>query len=238
MAKYSILSLEVKKIEKGPNKGNEYIIGKIRDHTYFYSTPITVTFFDTEQIASLKPFIPKSKGGLSEGNELALPEEAKYIYGGIFTYIPPKEQRPFIRVYTTTDQSRGWVAGEPILDRKTGKPQLFNDIRVFCIYNPHYKDNALDADCGAIESPFDVGKSPEDVGQAQFKAFFMAYNDYLEKKGLAPVNPGGSTTLDDIDDVPPIEPQKPTEQPTGNEKVYTDASGRKFVLQNGVPVYL
>lgn len=238
MAKYSILSLEVKKIEKGPNKGNEYIIGKIRNSTYFYSKPITITFFGTQQIADLKPFIPKTKGGLAEGDELTLPEKAKFIYGGIFTYVPPKEQRPFIRVYTTTDASRGWVAGEPILDRKTGKPQLYDEIRVFCVYNPYYKEDILDPEYGGLESPFDEGESPTDKGQAQFKAFYMAYNDYLESKGLVPVQKGEATSLDDIDDVPPIAPQKPTEQPTDEEKVYTDKSGNKFVLRDGIPVFL
>lgn len=225
MAKFKILTLEVKQISKGPNKGNEYVIGSLSNTLSPWSKPTTITIFDTQQIAYLKEFIPKKNGGNLDNDKLELPTELQYMNGSMFTYIPPKEQRPFIRVYTTTDTSRGWVAGEPIVDRKTGKPRLYEEIRVFCRYY-------IDPEMGT-ELQFDAGESPNEKGQAQFDAFFMSYNDYLEKKGVPRPEQAAAASIDDeLDtDIPPV-----NAEPTN---VLTDpASGKKYVVENGAIKWL
>lgn len=243
MAKFRIYALEVKKISKGPNKDAEYILACIKDANYFYAKPMKVTIFDTEQIALMKPYIPKSKGGLLDGEELQLPDEAKYLYGGMYKYIPPKELRPFIRLCTTTDASRGWIAGEPYIQKGKTEPDLLYSMTIFCQYNPFVETTTMDN--GEIEQKFLQGEDPESKGQTIFRTMYMSYNEWRIKKGLAPQNSVfDSNVNEDPEDpeggIPPVpENQQIPPAPPTDEPVYTDpASGRKYTMRNGQAVWL
>lgn len=210
MANYEILNLEVKTIAKGPNKGNEYLIGAVKNMLDVWADPVTITVFNTQQIAFLKPFIPKAKGGLSEEKDLHLPEEYRIIKGGMFTYVPPKEQLPLIRIYTTTDASRGWVAGEPILNKNTGKPNLYTQIHVFCRYY-------IDPERGN-DLQFSKGESPEEKGRMQVETFYITQREYLAKKGIQ---------IDEPDDEPDeIEPDATWLKDPNSGKLYKIENGQ------------
>lgn len=226
MANYRILNLEVKKIERGVNKGNEYIIGAISNTLDLWAPPTTITIFNTQQIAVLKAYIPKAKGGESDEETLTLPEEFRTLKGNMYSYIPPKEMRPFIRVYTTTDAARGWVAGEPVIDKRTGKPRLYEELRVFCRYyiDPEISD----------KPQFSAGESPIEKGRAMFDSFYMSLADYYEKKGITTEHNDANPIEELPDDI-----EEPAQSKTNpGEQVLTDSQGKQFVIRNGQIVYL
>lgn len=169
MAKYEIKDAEIKKIEKGTNKGQEYLVGTLEDTTSFYAQDRKFVSFLDRVVKAWKAILPTSKGGTAEKETPVeqIPEKMRFIYGVFADYIPNCEHG-FIKKYLTDTQKNvngalvNIKAGETVKD-KDGNPIIYDKLRVFCQY-------ALveNEETGKIERVFLPGQSVEEVGQRLF----------------------------------------------------------------------
>lgn len=169
MAKYEIKDAEIKKIEKGQNKGQEYLIGTLEDTTSFYAQDRKFVSFLDRVVKAWKAILPTSKGGTAEKETPVeqIPEKMRFIYGVFADYIPNCEHG-FIKKYLTDTQKNvngvlvNIKAGETVKD-KDGNPIIYDKLRVFCQY-------ALveNEETNKIERVFLPGQSVEEVGQRLF----------------------------------------------------------------------
>lgn len=169
MAKYEIKDAEIKKIEKGQNKGQEYLVGTLEDTTSFYAQDRKFVSFLDRVVKAWKAILPTSKGGTAENETPVeqIPEKMRFIYGVFANYIPNCEHG-FVKKYLTDTQKNvngalvNIKAGETVKD-KDGNPIIYDKLRVFCQY-------ALveNEETNKIERVFLPGQSVEEVGQRLF----------------------------------------------------------------------
>lgn len=200
MAKYEIKDVEIKKIEKGQNQGQEYLVGTLEDTTSFYAQDRKFVSFLDRVVKAWKAVLPTSKGGTAEKETPSeqIPDKMKYIYGVFADYIPNCEHG-FVKKYLTDTQKNvngqliSIKAGETVKD-KDGNPIIYDKLRVFCQY-------ALveNEETGKIERVFLPGQSVEEVGQRLFsvqcasvvksKAPAIAENEPEPGEGAEPIPP-------------------------------------------------
>ena len=169
MAKYEIKDAEIKKIEKGQNKGQEYLVGTLEDTTSFYAQDRKFVSFLDRVVKAWKAILPTSKGGTAEKETPVeqIPEKMRFVYGVFADYVPNCEHG-FIKKYLTDTQKNvngtlvNIKAGETVKD-KDGNPIIYDKLRVFCQY-------ALveNEETNKIERIFLPGQSVEEVGQRLF----------------------------------------------------------------------
>lgn len=173
MARFKLTGFEIKKIAKGPNQGNEYMIATAINTLFIRDIPQTITEFNQAVIDQYKPFILKSKGGEAE-TEIPMPDSLQYTNGHVATYAPPKECIPFTKIYVA--DGTHYVNGQPVPHKagdtvvnKYGEITLFADIKVFCEY-------WNDPDFPGIPQ-YPKGGSPSEKGQSYFNNFCKAYHN-------------------------------------------------------------
>jgi hypothetical protein len=171
MAKFKLTNFEIKKIEKGPNKGNNYMIATAINTLFIRDVPQTITEFNQAVIDQYKPYILESKGGEAK-EEIPMPDQLQYTNGHVATYAPPKELIPFTKIYVVdgTHYVNGVAvphkAGETVVN-KYGEISLYEDIKVFCEY-------WNDPDFPGIPQ-YPKGGDPSEKGQTYFNNFCKAY---------------------------------------------------------------
>lgn len=188
MARFKLINLTVRSIERGQNRGKQFISGGLLNLLDQASEPQTILMFNENQVVLFKQYIPKSRGG--DGPEdVVLPPELSEVRGHFVTWQPPKACSPFIKYYVQDNPASGIKSGEPVKDRRTGKVRLYESVRVFCRYY-------IDPDFPGQVS-YNKGESPEEKGQAYFNSFCSSYNDYLDSQGISR-EPITSSDDDDI----------------------------------------
>lgn len=159
MAKYQIQTIKIATIEKGANKGKDYMVIEMTNVLAPLDGAIKSTEFNETIVNLYKPFVDKV-------NEL--PQELKFISGHFVTWAPPKECVPFNKIYVTEGTHRvngidvPHKNGDTIVDR-FGQPRLYDSVVVFCRYY-------MDPDFPGIPQYY-KGNNPVETGQRYFDAF-------------------------------------------------------------------
>jgi hypothetical protein len=200
MAKFELQNASIKKIERGQNKGKEYVAGTLINVQAPWDAARSFTEFDENKINIVKQYIPASKGGTG-AESAVLPDVFRFINGHYVSWLPPKESIPFNRIYvtdlvTTLRDGRQiqHKAGELICDQN-GNPRLYNEVVVFCQYY-------IDPDFPG-QPQYLRGNNPTEKGQAYFGSFCVAAN-------AAPaVNPTPSISEEEAGAVAPEAPIVP-----------------------------